>query len=330
MMAEWFSFYWFSPATLRGFIWANPMYLYLILGIPLLFILRWFFGGNTGQKLNLTVKKESISNSWLKNLRFVVPAIFGLATALLLLALARPQRSLDSDETLAEGINIIIALDVSESMRTADLVPNRLSAAKLVALQFLDKRANDKIGLVVFAGESLSICPLTSDYDVLADYLDKVSWDMINASGTAIGNAIATSINRLRDASGESKAIILLSDGDNTAGNLSPESASDLAKSFGIRIYTIAVGTNIGVEATNAQILNKIATNTDAMFYSAVSRESLLGVFENIDGLEKTRFAETLVKDVRDYYYIYLNWSLLAFILFFLLRNTFLNNALED
>lgn len=329
-MADWFSLYWFSPTTLRGFIWANPIYLYFILGIPLLFILRWFFGGNSGQKLNLSVKKESISINWLKNLRFVVPVIFGFATALLLLALARPQRSLDSEETLAEGINIIIALDVSESMRTADLLPNRLSAAKLVARQFLDKRANDKIGLVVFAGESLSICPLTSDYGILADYLDKISWDMINASGTAIGNAIATSINRLRDASGESKAIILLSDGDNTAGNLSPESASDLAKSFGIRIYTIAVGTNIGVEATNAEILNKISVNTDGVFFSAASREALLGVFENIDGLEKTIFAETLVKDVRDYYYIYLNWSLLAFVLFFLLRNTFLNNALED
>ncbi|AWV99838.1 VWA domain-containing protein [Arcticibacterium luteifluviistationis] len=329
-MFDWFSFEWFYPTTLRSFIWANPIYLYLVLGIPLLFILRWFFGGNTSQKLNLIVKKETLSTSWLKNLRFVVPVTFGLATALLLLALARPQRNLDSEETVAEGINIIIALDVSESMRTADLLPNRLSAAKQVARQFLNKRANDKIGLVVFAGESLSICPLTSDYGVLAEYLDKVSWDMISASGTAIGNAIATSINRLRDTSGESKAIILLSDGDNTAGNLSPQSASDLAKSFGIRIYTIAIGTNIGVEATNTQILNEIATNTDAVFYSAGSREALLGVFENINGLEKTRFAETLIKDVRDYYYVYLNWSLVIFVLFFLLRNTFLNNALED
>lgn len=329
-MPDWFSLYWFSPSALRSFVWDNPIYLYLILGIPFLFLLRWFFGGNSSQKLNLSVKKETMSAISMTNLRFTVPFVFGLATSLLLLALARPQLTMSSEETIAEGINMIIALDVSESMRTADLLPNRLSAAKEVARQFLSKRTNDKIGIVVFAGESLTICPLTSDYAVLAEYLEKVSWDMISASGTAIGNAIATSINRLRDTSGENKAIILLSDGDNTAGNLSPESASDLANSFGIRIYTIAVGTNKGLEATNTLILNEIASKTDGVFYSATSKEVLLGVFEDIDGLEKTRFAETMIKDVRDYYYVYLNWSLVLFILFFLLRNTFLNNALED
>jgi Ca-activated chloride channel family protein len=324
-MPEWMSFNWFSPATLLGFVWDKPLFFYLTLAIPLLFLFRWFFKSNKGRRLNLNFNKKTSGNYSLHYFRLIIPLLFTLGLICMLIALARPQRFLAEEETIIEGINIVLAIDISESMKATDLKPNRLDAAKEVARGFLEKRTNDKISLVIFAGDAMTVCPLTTDYGLISDYLDKISWDMISTSGTAIGNAIAISINRLRDASGEHKAIILLSDGDNTAGNLSPNSAADLAKSFGIRIYTIVVG-----KENSDKMLKEVANTSQGNFYTAVSKTSLHEVFDAIDLLEKTRFAESNIKDVKDYYYIYLNWALVFFISSFLFKNSFLGNALED
>jgi Ca-activated chloride channel family protein len=325
-MPEWLSFDWFSPEILLGFLWDKPFYFYLAFGIPLLFLFRWFFRTGKGRQLNLNINSKSErGRTSFTYVRLIIPAFFIFGLLCLIIALARPQRFLAEDELISEGVNMVLALDISESMKATDLKPSRLDAAKNVAKNFLEKRKNDKIGLVVFAGEAKSVCPLTTDYDLLSEYLDKISWDMISTSGTAIGNAIAISINRLRDTPGEHKAIILISDGDNTAGNLSPNSASDLAKSFGIRIYTIAIGKDNSFE-----MLNEVSRNSQGEFYEATSNDSLERIFEAIDQLEKTRFADSVIKDVKDYYYIYLNWALFFFILTFILKNTFLGNALED
>lgn len=260
-------------------------------------------------------------------MRFVIPLFNVTGLAFLLIALARPQRALLSGEELVEGINIILAMDISESMKTEDLKPNRLDAAKEVALEFLKGRKNDKIGLIVFAGEAITISPLTSDYSLLEYYIQRISWHVVSSTGTAIGDALATAINRLRDTPGESKAIILLSDGDNTSGNLSPSSASDLAKSFGIRVYTIAIGKELEQENN---VLDKVATNSEGVYYSAGTKASLSSVFQQINQLEKSRFDQFAMKDLRDYYYVYLNWAMVFLLLAFLLKNTFIGNALED
>lgn len=325
-MPEWLSFDWFSPEMLLSFIWDKPFYFYLAFGIPLLFLFRWFFRTGNGRQLNLSIKNKSErAQTSFTYFRLIIPLCFIFGLLCLIVALARPQQYLAEEESISEGINMVFAIDISESMKATDLKPNRLAAAKEVAKSFLEKRRHDRIGLVAFAGEAKTVCPLTTDYELLSEYLDKISWDMIPASGTAIGNAIAISINRLRDAPGEHKAIILLSDGDNTAGNLSPNSASDLARSFGIRIYTISVGKDNSFE-----MLNEVSRSSQGAFYEASSNDSLEQVFDAIDELEKTRFANSIIKDVKDYYYIYLNWALFFFILTFLFKNTFLGNALED
>jgi len=321
------SFDWFSPNTLRGFYWESPFYFYFILAIPFIYFLRWLSKRGKGRSLSIgVIPKESIHPKW-RYIRLIIPFFFTLGLLNLIAALARPQRSLEGDLAMIEGINMVLAIDISESMKATDLKPNRLTAAKNVARQFLENRVNDNIGIVVFAGEAITVCPLTNDYGLVANYLDNITWDLIDASGTAIGNALAVSINRLRDTPGENKAIILLSDGDNTAGNLSPMSASELAKSFGIRIYTIAIGEE---EMNSRKVLNQVAKNSKGEFFEALSNASLMKVFDAIDELEKTRLSETLVNEVRDYYYVYLNSALLCFLIAFLLKNTFLGNALED
>jgi Ca-activated chloride channel homolog len=326
-MPEWMSFNWFFPNTLRGFYWDNPFYFYFILAIPFIYFLRWLLKRSKGRRLSLSViLSEKLNPNW-SSIRLIIPFFFTLGLINLIFAIARPQRSLQDDLAITEGINMVLAIDISESMKAEDLKPNRLTAAKNVARQFLQNRKNDKIGIVVFAGEAMTVCPITNDYGLVANYLDHISWGLLDASGTAIGSAIAVSINRLRDTPGKNKAIILISDGDNTAGNLSPMSASELAKSFGIRIYTIAIGKD---EMGSRKVLSQVADNSQGEFFEALSNSSLMKVFESIDNLEKTRFSETIIKEVRDYYYVYLNWAMLFFLIAFLLKNTFLGNALED
>jgi Ca-activated chloride channel family protein len=323
-MPEWFSEQWFLPATLQRFVWDSPIYLYLILVFPFLFVLRWLFRGNSKRNLNLSLGQHHSSFWYHSLLRFVVPLFFSLSIICLFIALARPQKTLGAEEGLSEGINIILAIDISESMKATDLKPTRLDAAKEVALQFLDNRINDKIGLVIFAGEAKTMSPLTADYDILEDYLNKISWDLIHASGTAIGDALATAINRLRDTPSESKAVILISDGDNTAGTLAPSSASELAKSFGVRIYTIGIGRHFN------GILKEASLKSSGEYYEAENKQELSSIFNNIDQLERTIFEKSKLTGLIDYYYIYLNWAIVLFLCYLLLKNTFLGNALED
>ncbi len=323
-MPEWISGKWFLPSILQNFVWDSPFYLYLILVFPFLFVLRWLFRGNSKRKLNLSLGEQNATFFYQSLLRFVVPVFLSIGIICLCLSLARPQKALQAEEGLTEGVNLILVLDISESMKATDLKPTRLDAAKDVALQFLENRQNDKVGLVIFAGEAKTMCPLTSDYGILETYLNQVSWDLISSSGTAIGDALATSINRLRDTPSASKAIILLSDGDNTAGTLAPSSAAELAKSFGIRIYTIGIGRRFN------KILREASLESSGSYYAAESKEDLASIFENIDNLERTLFEKSKLTDLRDYYYIYLNWAIFFLLVSFFLKNTFLGNALED
>jgi Ca-activated chloride channel family protein len=215
----------------------------------------------------------------------------------------------ESKEQFSEGIDIMLAMDISESMLATDLSPNRLDAAKNVAREFVKGRLQDRIGLVVFAGESFSICPLTTDYEMLNQYLDEINSNLIKTTGTAIGSALATCINRLREVQGTSKVAIILSDGDNTAGILDPLTATDLAKSFGIKVYTIAVGSNSESEKIDENTLREIANEGNGQFFRATDNQTLKNIFEQINRLEKVKVKDNVYRDVEDFYYIYLIWE---------------------
>lgn len=236
---------------------------------------------------------------YMRHFPFVLRVI---SIALIIIVIARPQAVNSWEETESQGIDIVLALDVSGSMLAQDLQPNRIEAAKKVASEFVTDRKNDKIGLVIFAGESFTQCPLTTDHKVLLNLLKDVNFGMIE-DGTAIGLGLANSVNRLKDSPSKSKVVILLTDGTNNRGQIAPLTAADLAKSYGIRVYTIGVGTKgmaptpvqtpFGMRIQNMPVdidektLTEIASLTGGQYFRAVDTEGLREVYREIDQMEK-------------------------------------------
>ena len=238
----------------------------------------------------------------------------------------------------------MIALDISQSIQIEDFRPNRLEAAKNVARDFIKGRLQDRIGLVVFSGDAFSLAPLTTDYELLNSYLNDINFDMIESRGTAIGSALAVVTNRMRESESKSKVCILISDGDNTAGNIDPITSAELAAAYNIKLYTIVVGKEglvpfgkdyFGrpqmVENTvDETTMRKIADIGAGEFFRVTDNEALKNVFDRIDKYEKAEIKETRFKDTSDYYFIYLEWSLALFLLWLLLKSSFLTNVLQD
>jgi len=258
--------------------------------------------------------------------------------------MARPQKTSEILERNSEGIDIILLLDISESMKMKDLVPDRLEAAKAVAKDFVKGRIQDRIGLVVFSGEAFSLCPLTSDYELLNRFIEDIDFSMIQKPGTAIGLAIGVATNRLMDSKAKSKVMILLSDGDNTAGNIDPLTAAKLAAGYRSRIYTIGVGKDgrvlVGSDpfgneqyvenSMDESTLREIAGIGGGKYYRAADNEGLKGIFSTIDKLEKSEYKEKRYKNTSDYYQVYLQWAILFFLVWMLLKSTFITNPIED
>ncbi|MBR5475964.1 MAG: VWA domain-containing protein [Bacteroidaceae bacterium] len=264
-----------------------------------------------------------------------------LALSMLIFILARPQSSNRWQNTEVEGIDIMLAMDVSTSMLAMDLQPNRLEAAKQVAAEFVNARPNDNIGLTIFAGESFTQCPLTIDHTVMLNMLNSVKCDIaaegIIEDGTAVGMGIANAITRLKDSKAKSKVIILLTDGSNNMGEISPEAAAEIAKQFGIRVYTVGVGTNaeaapypymgqivkVPVEI-DEQTLEKIATITDGNYYRATSNSKLKEVYEQIDKLERTKMSVKEFSTREEEYLVFAIIAFVAILFEILLRSTIL------
>lgn len=294
---------------------ASPFFLILLIIVPLLFIAsRWlhkrtmtpvmrFSDFNHGFEAGVQKMRQAFSVKalpMLKVLRFIV-------LALLIVTLARPQLSQSREHKLAKGIDILLALDISESMRAEDFEgANRIQTAKLVIKDFLAHRENDRIGLVVFAGESFTLCPLTLDYPVLAELLSDVKLGQLE-DGTAIGDALATATHRLRVSRSKTKIVILLTDGENNAGSITPETAASVAKSSGIKVYTIGMGKEGGARIPYADTtfgkryrevltyldentLKLIASTTGGSYFRATDGQSLKRIYTEIDRFEKTKF----------------------------------------
>ncbi len=286
---------------------ANPWLLLLLLLLPLL---AWSYyrrvrKGSGSLRLASTVSLEGVRSPWSVRARHVLFGLELAALALLLVAMARPQRGVEEEEVLSEGVDIILALDASGSMAAEDFAPrNRLTVAKMAAGKFIAGLKQDRAGLVTFAGKAVTSCPLTVDYSVLLTVLNAVDLDRIE-DGTAIGSALATSLNRLRESKSKSKVIILLTDGVNNRGEIQPLDAARIAATLGVRIYTIGVGShgtarfpvkdpnrgtvymNLPVEIDEA-LLRQIAEMTEGIYYRATDKPSLEEIFESIGKLEKT------------------------------------------
>ncbi|MDX9790963.1 MAG: VWA domain-containing protein [Candidatus Kapaibacterium sp.] len=284
---------------------ANPEYLYLLLLLPL-FIL-WYIYKERRQNLGFKLSSISGMNTG-KSLRIYLRhsiIVFRLILmGALIIALARPQTSSTMETISSEGIDIVISLDVSTSMLAEDFKPNRIESAKNQALDFVDKRTDDRMGFVVFGAESFTQCPVTVDHNVLKNLIKDVRSGMLE-DGTAIGMGIATAVTRLKDSKAKSKVIILLTDGVNNTGIIAPETAAEIAATYGIKIYTIGVGTRglapypvqtpFGTQYRNVEVeiddnlLKKIAEMTGGMYFRATNNKGLNEIYSEIDKLEKTQ-----------------------------------------
>jgi Ca-activated chloride channel family protein len=339
-MDQWFSPKWFYYETIRSFEWVYPYFLYVIPFVPVLFWLRSAFHFKHKQKLFITHESVKSRRDWLTLLRFVQPVCVGLAIVFMLMAMARPQIISERTDRYSEGIDIMILLDISDSMLEKDLTPNRLEAAKELARRFIKGRLQDRIGLIVFAGEAVSLCPLTTDYELLYGFLDEINPDMIPIAGTAIGSALAVAVNRLRETKGDSKVAILISDGDNTSGNLGPVTAAQLAKAFSVKVYSISVGkvkkiikadsTSTSLALVDENELQNIASVGNGKFFRATDNAGLSSVFTQIDQLEKVKSRDVVFRDVEDYYRIYLFWAVVLLLIALASKSTFMANILED
>ncbi len=341
---DWLSLTWFSPETLLGMDWEQPFFLYLLLLVPVFFIVRNFLKLKLRRKTEVAFFESKPIRQWSSALRFIPDLLFASSLLLILLALARPQKTSEQVEQYAEGIDILLVLDTSGSMELKDFKPNRLEAAKKVAEEFINGRFQDRIGLVVFAGDAYSLTPLTTDYDLLRTNLHTVKLGMIPNDGTAIGSALAIAINRMRDSQAKSKVAILISDGENTAGNLDPSIAAKMAHAFGIKIYTIGIGADgtvpYGFDPFGNQTyvetrldetnLRQIAELSDGSFYRAENQNALQEIFKNINRLEKVAIKETRYRNTQEFYQVYLRYAVVFFLLWLFTKNTFLTNALED
>jgi Ca-activated chloride channel family protein len=335
--------FWLKLETLKRFDWENPIYIYLIAAIPLLFFFRWLLDIKFRQKFDFAFFGESQKFHWITLLRFIPNIIFSLMISMVLLALARPQLTNQTIEQKSDGIDIILAIDISESMTIADFKPNRLEAAKKVALNFIKGRKHDRIGLVVFSGEAFSLAPLTTDYNLTNALIKDINYKMITISGTAIGNALAVSLNRLKESTSKSKVIILMSDGANVEGTIDPKTAAKLNNALNVKIYTIGIGKDGDVPFTDESgkeiiikntldesTLKDIAKICQGQYFRASNANTLTEIFTKIDKLEKAEIKESKFRDTKDYYHHYLHFAAVFFLFWLLLKSSFISNPLED
>ncbi len=299
-----------------------------LLAVPVLLVLHYLYVELSGRRPHLRV---SVITPWtirgrsfmsvLRHLPFVLRIA---ALVLIVIAIARPRSSRDMERVDTEGIDIILAMDVSTSMLARDLTPDRINASKDIAIEFISQRPSDRMGIVVFAGESFTQCPLTTDRATLINLMKEVQTDLIE-DGTAIGNGLATAVARMKDSDAKSRVVILLTDGVNNRGEISPQMAAEIAKTYGVRVYTIGVGkegmapypvmTPWGVEIQNVKVeidealLSEIAESTGGRYFRATDNTKLAEIYSEINKMEKAR---TTVDSFPVYKEIFGTYALLA------------------
>jgi Ca-activated chloride channel family protein len=320
---------------------ANKELLWLLLIIPV--ITGWYIWKNKSYNAELKISSmegfTGIKRSLKVYFRHSLIVLRLLAIALLIIVLARPQSRSSWKDVKTEGIDIVMALDISGSMLSKDFSPNRLEAAKEVAQDFIDSRPNDRIGLVIFSGESFTQCPLTTDHAVIKNLFSGIHTGMI-VDGTAIGNGLATAVSRVKDSKAKSKIVILLTDGVNNQGSVAPLTAAEIAKAFAVRVYTVGVGTvgkalapiamypdgsyQYGYVDVNIdeKTLGEIADMTGGKYFRATNNDKLKDIYKEIDRLEKTIFEEKNFTNKAEHFLPFAISAALMLLLEFLLKNS--------
>ena len=318
---------------------ANPKLLWLLLLVPL--VILWYVLRHKKQEASMqfsdTYGFAKLPKTWKSYLRHLLFALKMAALALLLVALARPQSSSTNSTSNIEGIDIVMAMDVSGSMLARDLKPDRLTAAKNVASDFVKGRPGDRMGLVIFSGETFTQVPLTTDHGVMLNMLAEMKNGLID-DGTAIGDGLATAISRLKDSEAISKVVILLTDGLNNAGSVDPYTAAEMARLFGVRVYTIGVGsygtapypvqTPFGTQIQQMKVeideklLTNVANTTGGKYFRATSNQKLDEVYQEIDKLERSKIEVTEFRRLHEEFYPLVAWALALLLLEFILRKT--------
>lgn len=319
---------------------AHPAFFWLLLLIP---VFIWW-SVSAGRKFQGSVKVSSLQGlkgipvSWKIRFRPLLPALRIIAFAALVVAMARPQTSNTSENIDSEGIDIVMGIDISGSMLAEDLKPNRMEAAKKTAMDFVDSRISDRIGLVIFSGESFTQCPITTDHAVLKQQLMAIRSGMLQ-DGTAIGMGLATSVDRLRESKAKSKVVILLTDGVNNTGLVDPLTALEIAKAYKVKVYTIGVGTqgkapspatmpdgSVQMQMVDVQIdeplMKKIASETGGRYFRATNNTSLQDIYHEIDKLERTKVEITSYKRFKEHFFPFAMIALAALLLEVVLRYT--------
>ncbi len=325
---------------MSGLEFASSYFLYGLIIIPLL-VVWYIFSGRKNQayvKFSDTSFFNGMPRSWRIYARHILFVIDMCALALLIIALARPQSSSKSQKINVEGIDIVLTIDLSSSMLAQDLKPDRLEAAKNISADFVKGRPEDRMGLVVFASETFTQVPLTTDHGMLLNMMKDLKCGMLE-DGTAIGDGLASSVSRLKDSEAISKVVILLTDGDNNAGSIDPATAAEMAKLFGIRVYTIGVGTRGtapypvqtpfgGIQyqqipvTINEPLLQQIADETGGKYYRATSNEKLEQIYDEIDQLERSKIEINEFTRVHEEFLPFVLIGLALLLLGFILKNT--------
>ena len=332
---------------LKNITFANPHFFWLLLVLPLM--VAWYVYWNKKSKPNVTLSStitfKKIS-SWKDYLYHSLFALRLLAVALIIIALARPQTHSENAQTkITDGIDIVMAIDVSSSMLSQDLKPNRFEALKKVASQFVKDRPNDRIGLVVYAGESYTKTPVTTDKGIILSSLAELTYGQVE-DGTAIGMGLATAVNRLKESKAKSRVIILLTDGVNNTGVIDPLIAAELASEYGIKVYTVGIGTNgmalspyalnpdgsimyrmLQVEIDES-LMKKIAQITHGRYFRATNNQKLQQIYDEINKLETSKIEEFKYTEVDEKFRLLVIIAAVLLFLEFLLKHTVFRNEI--
>lgn len=324
---------------------ANPWMLFGLILVPLM--IAWYVWRYKNQKPSILFSDKkmlhSLPTTWRQRLYPVLYVLQVVAVCAIVIALARPQSKLGRQDMKVEGIDIVLALDVSGSMQAEDFKPNRLEAAKKVAAEFIEGRRNDRIGLVVFAGEAYTQIPLTIDHHVLLEQLQTIKTGRLK-DGTAMGDGLATAINRIKDSKAKSKVIILLTDGINNQGSVDPLSAAEIAALYDIRLYTIGIGSrgmapfpfrdnfghvvyqNVPVEIDEQLLTDMANSTTDGHYFRSTNKKSLQEIFRQIDQMEKTKIDVTHYSQTKDEFMLWVWIAIAALGLEILLKLIYFKN----
>lgn len=333
-------------AYIKDLTFANKDYFWLLLLLPVMIAWYIFKLKKREPEIRFSSFRQlgPSGNSFRAALRHLAFSFRVLGAALVIIVLARPQSRSSWKDIRTEGIDIVLSIDISYSMLAKDFNPNRLDAAKEVAKEFIDARPNDRIGLVIFGGEAFTQCPLTTDHTVIKNMFDDINAGML-AQGTAIGHGIADAVARVKDSKAKSRVVILLSDGVNNAGEVAPATAGEIAKTFGVRVYTIGVGTMgkaltpvgvypngqfaydyVDVEIDEAT-MQKIASETGGKYFRATDKKSLRAVYREIDKMEKSIISEKSFSDKEEHFLPFAIGAALSLLAEFLIKYLIVNPA---